>query len=61
MASWERCARAISALNPSWRAGRRCPNVRASQVALVVKDPPANAGSVRDVGSIPELGRSPGG
>ena len=25
------------------------------------KNPPANAGEVRDVGSIPELGRSPGG
>ena len=29
-------------------------------MALVVKDPPANAGDVRDKGSIPELGRSPG-
>ena len=27
----------------------------------VVKNPPANAGDTRDVGSIPELGRSPGG
>ena len=33
----------------------------ASQVALVVKKPPANAGDVRDTGSIPGLGRSPGG
>ena len=33
----------------------------ASQVALVVKNPPANAGDVRDVGSIPGSGRSPGG
>ena len=33
---------------------------RASQVALVVKKQPANAGDVRDVGWI-ELGRSPGG
>ena len=32
----------------------------ASQVALVVKNPPADVGDVRDVGSIPELGRSPG-
>ena len=32
----------------------------ASQVALVVKNPPANAGDVRDVGLIPGLGRSPG-
>ena len=30
----------------------------ASQVALVVKNPSANAGDLRDVGSIPELGRS---
>ena len=34
---------------------------RASQVALVVKKLPANAGNIRDVGSIPGLGRSPGG
>ena len=27
----------------------------------VVKNPPANAGDVGDVGSIPGLGRSPGG
>ena len=33
----------------------------ASQVELAVKNPPANAGDVRDVGSIPGLGRSPGG
>ena len=31
-----------------------------SQVALVVKNPPANAGDARDVGSIPRSGRSPG-
>ena len=31
----------------------------ASQVALVVKNPPANAGDIRGVGSIPGLGRSP--
>ena len=29
-------------------------------MALVVKNPPANAGDVRDLGSIPGLGRSPG-
>ena len=28
---------------------------------LVVTNPPANAGDARDVGSIPGLGRSPGG
>ena len=34
---------------------------RASQVALVVKNPSANAGDVKDSGSIPGLGRSPRG
>ena len=34
---------------------------RASQVVLVVKNPPANTGDLRDVGSIPGLGRSLGG
>ena len=33
----------------------------ASQVALVVKNPPANAGDIRDTSSIPGWGRSPGG
>ena len=31
-----------------------------SQVALVVKNPSANAGDLRDTGLIPGLGRSPG-
>ena len=34
---------------------------QASHMALVVKNPPANAGDVRDVGLIPGLGRFPGG
>ena len=34
--------------------------IRASQVALVVKNPPADAGDIRDVGLIPGLGRSHG-
>jgi len=33
----------------------------ASQVALMVKKLPANAGDVRDVGLIPGFRRSPGG
>ena len=33
----------------------------ASQVVLVVKKPPANAGGIRDVGLNPWSGRSPGG
>ena len=32
-----------------------------SQVALVIKSPPANAGDIRDMGSIPGMGRSPEG
>ena len=35
--------------------------IRASQVVLVAKNPPANAGAIRDMGSILGLGRSPGG
>ena len=34
---------------------------RASQVALVVKNPLANTGDIRDMGSVPGLGRSSGG
>ena len=34
-------------------------SMRASQVALVVKNPPANAGDARDMGLIPGLGGSP--
>ena len=30
-------------------------------MALVVKNPPANAGDIRDTGLISGLGRSPGG
>ena len=32
----------------------------ASQAALVVKNPPADAGGIRDTGSIPGWGRAPG-
>ena len=35
-------------------------HVRASQVVLMVKNPPADAGDVRDPSSIPGSGRSPG-
>ena len=40
--------------------GIRQTEEKASQVALVVKNLPANAGDVGDLGSIPELGRSLG-
>ena len=36
-------------------------NKGASQAARAVKNLPANAGDTRDTGSIPGLGRSPGG
>ena len=32
----------------------------ASQVVLMVKIPPANAGDIKDVGSVPGSGRPPG-
>ena len=34
---------------------------RASQIEVVIKNQPANAGDIRDMGSIPGSGRSPGG
>ena len=41
---------------------RAHPNpVWASQVVLVVKNPPANAGDIKDTGLIPGSGRSSGG
>ena len=43
------------------RLENHCVTRVASQVALVVKNPPANGGDVRDLGSIPGSGRSPGG
>ena len=36
-------------------------SLRVSQVALVVKNPPANARDVRNMSSIPGWVRSPGG
>ena len=36
-------------------------DLRASRVELVVMNPPATAGDIKDKGSIPELGSSPGG
>ena len=45
----------------AWREAGRYVNYWASQVALVVKNLPANTGEVRDVGLIPGWRRSPGG
>ena len=41
--------------------GEHFENPWASQVALVVKSPPASARDIRDSGSTPRSGRSPGG
>ena len=40
--------------------GLALPQGLTSQVVLVVKNLPANAGDLRDMGSIPGSGRSPG-
>ena len=46
---------------PSWSAPKKViRTLRASQVVLVVKNLPANAGDIRDAGLIPGSGRSPG-
>ena len=37
-----------------------CSMIGASQVLLVVKNPPANGKDIRDAGLIPGLGKSPG-
>ena len=46
---------------PASQLTQTCHEVRAFQVALVVKIPPAFAGGVRDADSIPGLERAPGG
>ena len=45
----------------SQRLANPCSTEGASQVTLVVKNPPAEAGDIRDAGLISGLGRSPGG
>ena len=41
---------------------KQCKDVaQAFQITVVVKNLPANAGDIRDLGLIPVLGRSPGG
>ena len=51
-------------LHPTWlflSLKASSPVPWASQVMLVLKNPPANEGEVRDMSSIPGLGRFPGG
>ena len=42
-------------------AGKKWRCTRASQVVLVVKNMLVSAGDIRDVGTVPGSGRSPGG
>jgi len=58
----------LQPLSSSWRSGHRKRKfqssnhmVGASQMVLLVKNPPAKAADIRDTRSIPGLGRSPGG
>ena len=56
---------APNARGEHWIPGRgtryHMPQLRSSQLGLVVKNPPTNAGNIREVGSILGSGRSPGG
>ena len=52
---WQECESSIPLLTSIYAYSK------ASCVALEVKNPPANSGDIRDVGSIPGLGRSLGG
>ena len=45
----------------SWTRLRDFTSLHFTQVALVVKNPPANGGDIRDLGSVPGLGRFPEG
>ena len=56
----QKCDQNIPNNHTSYKVGQVMP-LRASQVVLVVKNMPANAGDVRDMGSISRLGTSPGG
>ena len=67
---WEVSAGCVSspltACAGSWELGgvenkQTCDSLCGFLVALVVKNLPANAGDMRNTGSIPESGRSPGG
>ena len=49
---------AVFTMAKTWE---QCKSPWASQVVLEVENPPAKAGGGRDVGSVPGLGRCPGG
>ena len=58
-----RCGRCVFAVKgaPTLYGAGKYASAQISPVALVVKNPCANAGDIRDTGSIPGLGRSPRG
>ena len=50
----------MKTVSSGWVSILALPFTGASQMLLVVKNPPANAGDIRDAGSIPGSGKSPG-
>ena len=58
--SWWCHSTISSSVAPFFSCPQSFPASRSSQVALVVKNPPANAGNERDTGLIPGSGRFPG-
>ena len=56
--AWRAAVHGVTKSSLDWATEQ---HQRASQVALVVKNPPASAGDIRDLGSILVLERFPGG
>ena len=56
--AWHAAVHGVTMSSYDWATEQQ---QRASQVALAVKNPPANAGDIRDLGSILVLERFPGG
>ena len=56
--TWHAAVHGVTKSSRDWATEQ---HQRASQVALVVKNPPASAGDIRDLGSILGLERFPGG
>ena len=57
--AWRAVVHGVTKSSHDWATEQQ--QQRASQVALVVKNPPANAGNIRYLGSILVLERFPGG
>ena len=61
LCSWDICNLAVEDKHTKWIYMYICALMGCFQVALAVKNLPAKAGDIRDKGSIPASGRSPGG